>query len=67
MNDTVQKIMTQALAGIGYKCEDCGTKYSEIPTYGDNSSCPNCGCMFFRKHPYDDPYHGIDWYRPPDE
>jgi len=32
MNDTVRKIMTQALAGIGYKCEDCGTKYAKIPT-----------------------------------
>jgi hypothetical protein len=30
MNNTVQKIMTQALAGIGYKSQDYGEKYPEI-------------------------------------
>ena len=67
MNDTVQKIMAWALAGIGYKCQDCGTKYAKIPTvrgsHGDNPRCPNCGCTYFRQHPYDDPYNGIDWDR----
>jgi predicted nucleic acid-binding Zn-ribbon protein len=66
MNDTVQKIMAQALAGVGYKCQDCGTKYAKIPSVraGANPRCPKCGCTYFRQHPYDDPYTGINWDRP---